>query len=151
MWFRFGRMAWSLRIPGLRHLLLLAYNLLLPFVRLVSGVQVLPQTRVGPGLAILHFGPNIIHPNSVLEGNCIIHHNVTLAADSDHSAPYVGANVQIGTGAVLFGGISIGNDTMIGAGAVVTKSMPPWCIAGGVPAKVIRSRLNESESDSSSS
>ncbi len=40
-------------------------------------------------------------------------------------------------------GIQIGNGCIIAAGAVVTKNLPPYAIAGGIPAKIIRYRFTE--------
>jgi acetyltransferase-like isoleucine patch superfamily enzyme len=51
-------------------------------------------------------------------------------------------SVWIGTGVRVLDGVVIGHGSVIGAGAVVTKSIPPMSIAVGVPARVIRSRLN---------
>lgn len=48
---------------------------------------------------------------------------------------WIGANVTI------LKGVTIGHDSVVAAGAVVTKSCPPYSIIGGVPAKVIRSRV----------
>ncbi|GFK93957.1 Maltose O-acetyltransferase [Fundidesulfovibrio magnetotacticus] len=49
----------------------------------------------------------------------------------------VGDNVWIGAGAVLLGGVTVGRDAVIAAGAVVTRDVPPRSVAGGVPAKII--------------
>lgn len=49
----------------------------------------------------------------------------------------VGANAWIGAGSVVLGGVSIGEHAVIAAGAVVTKDVPPRCVAGGVPAKLL--------------
>lgn len=49
-------------------------------------------------------------------------------------------DVWIGLNAVILQGITIGRGSIIGAGAVVTRSIPPWSIAVGVPAKVIGKR-----------
>ena len=49
-------------------------------------------------------------------------------------------NAMIGTGTKIKGGVTIGRDTFIGAGAMVTKSIPEFSIAVGVPAKVVRKR-----------
>ena len=56
----------------------------------------------------------------------------------------IGADVWIGARAIIMGGVSIGHGAIIGAGAVVTKDIPPYAIVGGVPAKLIRYRF-ESE------
>ncbi|MFC6733698.1 DapH/DapD/GlmU-related protein [Haladaptatus sp. DYSN1] len=53
-------------------------------------------------------------------------------------------DVWIGTGARILDGVTIGEGSVIGAGSVVTESIPAGSIAAGVPAKVIRSRHDES-------
>lgn len=50
----------------------------------------------------------------------------------------VGRHCWIGAGAIILGGVSIGDGTTIAAGSVVTKSMPERVVAGGNPARVIR-------------
>lgn len=47
-------------------------------------------------------------------------------------------NVHIGIGSIIMPGVTIGEGAIIGAGSVVTKDIPPYCVAVGVPAKVIR-------------
>jgi len=49
-------------------------------------------------------------------------------------------DVWIGYGVKILGGVTIGTGSVIGAGAVVTKDIPPFSVAAGVPAKVLRSR-----------
>lgn len=140
--YRFGNWGHRMKVPVLSHLILLVFWILFPFVRLLTGVQILPRTSIAPGLALLHYGPTIIHPNSTIGAGCVIFHCVSLAADVDHSAPTLGDRVQIGTGAVVFGRTKVGDDAMIGAGAVVTKDIPANSIAGGVPAKIIKSQAD---------
>ncbi|MCP5523938.1 MAG: acyltransferase [Verrucomicrobiales bacterium] len=48
---------------------------------------------------------------------------------------------NIGMGAIIRPGVTIGRGSQIGAGAVVTRSVPAYSVAAGVPAKVLRSRL----------
>jgi maltose O-acetyltransferase len=50
----------------------------------------------------------------------------------------VGDNVWLGGGAIVCPGVTIGADTVVGAGAVVTRDLPPGVVAAGVPARVIR-------------
>lgn len=52
----------------------------------------------------------------------------------------VGAWADIGTGAVLLPGVTIGKGSIVGAGAVVTRDVPPFSIVAGVPAKFVRWR-----------
>lgn len=53
---------------------------------------------------------------------------------------HIGNDVWIGARVIVLPGVTIGNHVIIGAGAVVTKDIPDYAIAGGVPAKVIRYR-----------
>ena len=52
----------------------------------------------------------------------------------------IGNDVWIGTRSILLPGVSIGDHSIIGAGAIVTKDVPEWAIVGGNPAKIIRFR-----------
>lgn len=57
----------------------------------------------------------------------------------------IGNDVWIGARAMILDGVKIGDGAIIGAGAVVTKDVPPYAIVGGVPAKIIGYRFDESE------
>lgn len=52
--------------------------------------------------------------------------------------PVIGNNVQLHAGAMVIGGITVGDNAVVGAGAVVVKDVPPNCVAVGNPAKIIR-------------
>ena len=52
----------------------------------------------------------------------------------------IGNDVWIGRRAIIMPGVNVGNGCIIGAGAVVTKDVPDYCIVGGVPAKMIKRR-----------
>lgn len=55
-------------------------------------------------------------------------------------AVVIGDDVWLGAGAIVLDGIQIGKGCIVGAGAVVTKSLPDYTVAAGIPAKVIRQR-----------
>ena len=83
----------------------------------------------------------------IASGSRFIDHNhgvemgQLMKLQAETSAPItLGADVWIGVNAVVLKGVSIGDGAIIGAGSVVTKSIPPYAIAAGVPAKVIRTR-----------
>ena len=50
----------------------------------------------------------------------------------------IGNNVWIGSHATILAGVTIGDNAVVAAGAVVTKDVPPNCVVGGVPAKIIK-------------
>ena len=54
----------------------------------------------------------------------------------------VGDGADIGVNAVLLPGVTVGKGAIVGAGAVVTKDVPPYAIVAGVPAKLLRSRVD---------
>ncbi len=65
-------------------------------------------------------------------------HLVTLGNDSQGQRPVIGDGVSIYTGATVFGGIHIGDNVTIGAGAVVSKDVPANCTVVGNPAVIVR-------------
>jgi acetyltransferase-like isoleucine patch superfamily enzyme len=58
---------------------------------------------------------------------------------------FIGERCSIGTGAIILGGVKIGDEVIVGAGSVVVKDVPSNCIVAGNPAKIIRTgiKLNE--------
>lgn len=60
-----------------------------------------------------------------------------------HDAPVIESDVWIGQFATLARGVTLGTGCVVGANAVVTKSVPPYAIVGGNPARVIRMRFSE--------
>lgn len=67
---------------------------------------------------------------------------------SDETRPVtIGNDVWIGRRAMIMPGVKIGNGTIIGAGAVVTKDVPDYAIVGGVPAKVLKYRNQQSKGE----
>lgn len=60
----------------------------------------------------------------------------------------IGNDVWMGRGAVVMPAVTIGTGAIVGAGAIVTKDIPPYAIVGGVPAKIIRYRSSAEVIDS---
>ncbi|WP_062122317.1 CatB-related O-acetyltransferase [Geofilum rubicundum] len=59
----------------------------------------------------------------------------------------IGNDVWIGHAAIILGGVVVGNGAVIAAGAVVTKDVPAFSIAAGIPAKVVGRRFSETVGD----
>lgn len=72
--------------------------------------------------------------------------DIPMCAQGNYSSTVViGDDVWIGIRAIILPGVTVGKSSILGAGAVVTKDVPPFSIVGGVPAKVIKSRLSQNE------
>jgi serine O-acetyltransferase len=112
------------------------YRLGYPIVRMYSGVELSPLVQIGPGLAIFHFGPTVIHPGSIAGKNLTLLHGVTIGI-AKTGTPCLGDDVFIGAHASVIGGVVIGNHVQIGAGAVVTADLPDNCVAVGSPARPV--------------
>lgn len=70
--------------------------------------------------------------------NCQIYQQVTIG--NNGGIPTIGNNVEICAGAKVIGPITIGDDVVIGANAVVTKNIPSHSVVVGSPAKIIKTR-----------
>jgi serine O-acetyltransferase len=108
------------------------------------GFSIGPNT-FGPGLSINHIGTIVVNPQAQVGANCSLHVCVNIGAQAGTTdVPVIGNNVYIGPGAKVFGDIVIGDDTAIGANAVVNRSFPEGhCTLGGVPARVISPKTSE--------
>ena len=110
------------------------------------SMEMLFQSNIGKGTIFHHHGVGcVVHDNAIIGDNCHIFQNVTLGSRwtngvLDGGAPIVGNNVLIGAGAVILGDIKIGDNSNIGANAVVLEDVPEGCIAVGVPARIIRKK-----------
>ncbi len=98
------------------------------------------RARIMPGFAIGHWGCIIIQGSSVIGSNCFVRPGVVMGKKSvyEGGSQVIGDNVEFGAGAKCIGSISIGNNVMIGANAVVTKDIPSNCVVAGVPARIIK-------------
>jgi len=112
--------------------------------RWLTGVDIHPGATLGPRLFIDHATGVVIGETADLGADVTLYHGVTLGGTSlDHVKrhPSVGDRVTIGAGAKILGPVTIGNDSRIGANAVVVKPVPPNTVVVGVPGQVIaRSR-----------
>lgn len=112
----------------------------LQMIRNKTGIQISPNTRIGKGFFIGHFGSIVINPAVRIGECCNIIQTCTLGLayrGKHQGVPYIGDRVYLGPGARLIGNVKIGNDVAIGANAVVTHSAPDNAVVAGVPAKVL--------------
>lgn len=110
--------------------------------RMKSNIYVSPNV-LGPGVTFVHPGFLRIDEWISIGENCTILPNVLFGKKDSYNNPKgvkieVGNNVYISTNVTVLGPCKIGNNVIIGAGAVVTKDIPDNAVVAGVPAKIIR-------------
>lgn len=101
----------------------------------------IPYTaQIGQGSKFAYGGIGvIIHANSVIGDNCMIGQNCTIGGRGKHGGPpKIGNNVFIGPGVRLLGDFNIGDNSIIGANAVVISEIPSNSVVVGIPGKVIK-------------
>jgi serine O-acetyltransferase len=102
----------------------------------VTGAEIPLGTRIGGGLLLPHPNGIVVHPDSTIGPNCLIFQQVTLGG-AEGGAPHIGGHVDIGTGAKILGGVTIGDHAKIGANAVVLRDVPAFATAVGIPAHIV--------------
>ena len=104
------------------------------------GIDILPITKIGPGLLFPHPNGIIVSGWAAIGENCTILHQVTIGIKNLDSnlAPIIGNHCTIMSGAKILGNILISNGVVIGANAVVIKNADKNSILVGVPAKPIK-------------
>jgi serine O-acetyltransferase len=142
--YRFGQWRYGVRPLVVRKLFSLVYKILFKFVQIITGIELPCEATVGRNFVIDHFGGIIISGYARFGDNCRIRNGVVvgLRRVEEHFAPVIGNNVDIGAGAKLLGRITIGDNSIIGANAVVLNDVPENSIAIGVPA-IIKPRQRQ--------
>ncbi len=118
--------------------------------RILTGVDIHPGATLGAGLFIDHATGVVIGETAEVGEDVMIYHGVTLGGsgrDTGKRHPTIGDRVVIGAGAKVLGAIKIGDDSRIGANAVVVKEVPSSAVVVGVPGQII-SRISPREDDS---
>jgi serine O-acetyltransferase len=136
---RFGRWRMGIGSPLLRMPLSVLYRTLYRYVRNHYGIEISLGASIGRRVAIDHQSGIVITGYCRIGDDCRLRHNTTIGIKTvdDLRAPTLGRGVDIGTGAVLLGGIRVGDGAAIGANAVVLQDVPDGALAVGVPARVV--------------
>ncbi len=92
---------------------------------------------IGPGFFIQHGFSTIVAAKKVGK-NGWVNQQVTIGFTNDYDSPEIGDNVTVYCGAIVIGKIVVHDNVVVGANALVVKDVPPNCVVGGVPAKIIK-------------
>src|SRR5438105_5125194 len=123
--YRFGQYLYFEASSMVRALLWILYEIAHKALQLIVGIHLWPDTRIGPGLYIAHYGGIWINPRATLGSNCTLAHGVTIGAPmAAAGAPILADRVWIGAGAVITGRVRIGSGAVIGANSLVVSNLP---------------------------
>jgi serine O-acetyltransferase len=139
--YRIGHALWKRGVP-------MVPMFLARIAQHLFAVDISYKARLGPGIVIVHGFGVVIGSDVQIEGDCCIYHGVTLGdrgsewvnSTREDGHPRVGREVMFGAGAKVLGPIRIGDNSVIGANAVVLTDVPPDSVAAGIPARVISRR-----------
>ncbi|MFQ4141988.1 acyltransferase [Chlorogloeopsis sp. ULAP02] len=119
-----------------------------------TSIQIAQDTFIGPGVSITGPGNIKIGKRCLIAAHSGIFANNHTFADplryiADQGITRQGIVIEddcwLGHGVTVLDGVTIGKGSVVGAGAVVTKDIPSFSIAVGVPAKVVRKRVNKQQ------
>lgn len=148
-------------IPGLKFTMVLRYcqyyrktNRLLFYIcylwlrrlRVRYGIDISYRTKIGKGLYIGHFGGIVIHGDTEIGEFCNLSQGITIGISNRGKkvgTPKIGDRVFIGPGAVILGGINIGNDVLIGTNAIVTFDVPDKAVVASPLASIVSDKGSE--------
>ncbi len=131
--------AWHLqRRKLIRYPVRVLYGPLYFITRNLYGIELPPGTKIGRRFHIGHQSGIVVIRMAEIGDDVAIRQNVTigLSLGRGGDSPKIGNRVDIGVGAVIIGGVSIGDDAVIGPNAVVVTDVPPGGRAFAPPARV---------------
>ena len=106
------------------------------------GIELPRKLIIGKRLSLYHGQSLVVNKDTIIGEYCVLRNSTTIGhkklADGTFSAcPKIGDYVDIGANVCIIGGITIGNNVIIGAGSVVVNDIPPNSVAVGNPARVL--------------
>ncbi|MGH1518925.1 serine O-acetyltransferase [Chryseobacterium sp. JK1] len=116
------------------------WRIILRHYQIKYGFQIYPETQIGEGFYLGHWGSLVINPKTIIGKNCNIAQGVTIGQQNrgkNEGSPIIGDEVWIGTNAVIVGAITIGNNVLIVPNSYVNFDVPSHSVVIGNPAKII--------------
>lgn len=131
-WYRIAHFFYKIKLRFIAYFIMY-------WVRAILNIEIHPACKIGKRLFIDHGTGIVIGETSEIGDDVTIYHGVTLGGtgkDCVKRHPTIKNNVMIGAGAKILGPITIGENSKIGANAVVLEDVPPNAVAVGVPAVI---------------
>ncbi len=124
------------------------------WARFLTGVEIHPAAKIEGGVFIDHGMGVVIGETAEVRTGAVIYQGVTLGGTGKEKGkrhPTVMEDAVISAGAKVLGGFTVGRGAKIGAGAVVLKEVPPYATVVGVPARIVRIRAPQSDTETAPS
>lgn len=106
-------------------------------VMVKQSIKIGPRSMIGPHCVFADYGHAFESASEVMTPDKVLCKPIQ-----------VEENVWVGAGAKILAGVTLGKGSVIGAGSVVTRDVPPFAVVAGAPAKVLRTRENSPVSQS---
>ena len=130
---RFTNKLWQLKLP-------LIPRVLSQINRSLTGIEIHPGAKIGKKVFIDHGMGVVIGETAEIGDNCLLYQGVTLGGTGKSHGkrhPTLKKNVVVGAGAKVLGSITVGENTRIGAGSVVVRSVQKNSTVVGIPGRVV--------------
>ena len=108
----------------------------------IYGMNIDKSARISYGAKLDKTNPKGIHigeESYIASGAIVFTHDFSRGI---HKDTYIGRRCFIGANAIIMCGVTIGDEVIVGSGAIVTKDVSPNCIVVGNPAKIIKEGIN---------
>jgi serine O-acetyltransferase len=115
--------------------------LLQSYILIISGAELHPAAKIGPGFLIVHSSGIVIGDQAVVGSFFRCFHGITIGdSGKGDGQPVIGDYFTAYAGSKILGGITIGDHAAAGANAVVMIDIPSHGVAAGIPAKIVKIR-----------
>jgi cysteinyl-tRNA synthetase len=134
---RINHFLWEIGIPVIP-------RLLSHIIRFLTGIEIHPAAKIGPGFFIDHGMGVVIGETTEIGEDCLLYQGVTLGGTGKEKGkrhPTLGNNVTVGAGTKILGPVTIGNNVVIGANSVILKSIPDNSVCVGVPGRITKKKI----------
>lgn len=134
VFYRISHQLWEWKIP-------IVPRWLSQSARFLTGIEIHPGARIGKRFFIDHGMGVVIGETAIIGDDVLLYQGVTLGGTGKETGkrhPTLGNNVVVGAGAKILGNIVIGDNSYIGANAVVIKNVPPNSTVVGIPGRITK-------------
>lgn len=134
VFYRIAHFLFNMKVPVLP-------RLLSQIARFLTGIEIHPAAKIGNGLFIDHGMGVVIGETSVIGDGVTLYQGVTLGGTGKEKGkrhPNIESNVVVGAGAKILGNITVGENSYIGANAVVLRDVPANSTVVGVPGRITK-------------